>query len=93
MIGGHSQNDGGFKMLPLTEQRAERLAATIRVNVGVIGEWMRAAEGLSAAASAIAAYGGNLMLARELREAEATYDAAKAAAKEIMSAYLPPERS
>jgi hypothetical protein len=88
MIGGHSQRDGGFTILPLTEQRSAQLAAAVRVNADVMGEWIAAAENLAHTLS-LTAFGVNLMLTHELREAEERYDAAKTAAREILSTYLP----
>lgn len=88
MIGDHSQKDGGFTILPLTEQRADQLAATVRFNLDEMGEWIAAAEHLTNILSLIAKFGASPMFTAELRQAEARYDAARAAAKLIMSVYL-----
>lgn len=93
MIGGHSTKDGGYRMMPLTEQRSERLAATVRVNIDVFDAWTAAAERLTRILALIAEFGANVVFTSELRLAEAVYDDAKADAVAIMSAYLPPERS
>lgn len=92
MIGGHSQKDGGFTILPVPEQRSIQLAATMRVYTSEMSEWIAAAEALGHTLSLIAGYGANLMLIRELRDAEARYDQAKAAAVQIMTDNLTPTK-
>lgn len=89
VVGGHSQKDGGYRLLPLTQQRHDQWVGALNMNKAIMDEWAIAAIELDRICSLVGQYGTNVVFQHEIAEAEHRYDLARAAARDIIARYLP----